>query len=1763
MKAQLFAVSAAAAILLAAPLTAQPVSEPAVPVDRLADEYAEALQHSALVGNWGDTTMVVYADGRDDQAHATVLAGPGLSDGGQGASRRSVTLDATVNLDDASFAGGEGVFMIVWSEAAALYGQRILLSGDPVVASASASFEIIAGTFSHPRVAWGPGQWLITFREGSGASGAIRQASAGALAGPPLVSGSPLIADASSFDLTGHNDAYGLAYVTTAGIPTARIARINGVGLIEADVEIGAVAGDSVILASANESGGITGWYSPGSLFAGRPFADDFSPVDAVRPVAGIGASVSDAAVAMVGDEAWLTWLDGGVVQGRSWIRTGLGDPLELAASDASDLSSASGESAVVATWSAPTSVGSGERLDVVLREYATAFVGPERVVTLGSSPRQSIDVAVSGDTSLTVWSAQGANNDRDVFLAAVGADGFPLSDPIVVTENSANETDANLAVVGDEIIVTWLSNGTRLRARRFADLTTPTGGSAFTVCLDDDGIVGHDVTVSPFADEDFALAWVSSDGAGGADVSFRSLATGSTGIGCGSVAVAGAAATSRHPVLANDGTTVQLVYASHTALVGASFDETGIVGAPATLADPASPSEMALAPAAVAGSWHLVTARPDGVEGGSDLYFSTFSTGSAFSTDVQIPSSAGAADLWPALALVGSDGALLWLREGELQRISIEAGAPSGVVESLSATAQGGPLGAAAFDVESSALVMRESDASPIRPDERTSHRVVHGGPATIADAGGPYVGDEGDTLALDGSASTPNGEIDTFAWDVEGDSLAGERPEFVAVDDGIFVVELTVTDDDTGETDRDRSEVTIRNVPPTVTFVTAPSTSDEGDSVTFRVDWADPGLADLVTLSWDYGDGEIETGPAATLETVVHTFEEGGYDVCVTVEDKDGARETQCSRLTVANAAPSVLLGAFPPVDEGDIFEIPFTISDPGDDPLKLDFVFGDGDSRSEFDVLPPYPTSEPHVYADDRTETLSSPFEICVSATDDGGLRTEDCADLTVLNVAPILAGTPATEAVVGLDGGGDPLVYATQLTIDDPGDADWEATVDSGGLEGGVSLELEGAGPTVATVSFVPTLAHWNDDADHIYSLSLRVDDGDTDGVSTLGWPVTIVLQDDDEDGIPNACEEAYDLGDATGADDTDGDGVDNRTECVSGTDPTVDDRPPLAPTLNSPPDGTVLDTLSVILSVTNLPPAAGVEYTYHFELFRDAALLDEVDSEIAAEGDTTTQFLPIGITDRSTFYWRARARSGRFVGPWMSPASFTIMLPNADPSAPVGISPEGEVDESTPDFLWQNAEDPDSDPIVYTLEVWRDDALTDRERIVTDIPEEEGGQTAYRPPVEFPLADNAHYWWTVTAVDARDGISEPSEPLEILVNAFNDPPGTPTIVEPEDGATVTSAYPTLVVTPVEDVDSGLVTYSFVVSDDESFDILHDSAHELLPSPSDGLVRHTVTRELEENTLYYWRAAAGDSRVLGGFVQGEFFVNADNDPPPAPTWQTPGDGETVTERRPDLTIRNVTDPDGDAVTYDFEVATTVGFDEPVFDDSGVIQGSGDETTVRLTVDLVAGNYHARARGVDAFGEAGPWSTIRFDVELTLALPDPPEPFEPAFGSIVETTRPTLGALLPDVDDPSGRTAEFALYMDELLETQIYFAGGELEDDDRQAFHTVADALSDGDYFWHARVRAGDDVSPWSTTWLFTVERSTTGADAGADMGAGDAGADAGVADTGGSTDVDINEARPIEGCCSTVGGAGGSAWLLVWGLMALHGVRRRRR
>ncbi len=348
----------------------------------------------------------------------------------------------------------------------------------------------------------------------------------------------------------------------------------------------------------------------------------------------------------------------------------------------------------------------------------------------------------------------------------------------------------------------------------------------------------------------------------------------------------------------------------------------------------------------------------------------------------------------------------------------------------------------------------------------------------APVAEAGGPYTANEGDTITLDGSASSdPDNDSLIYHWQFQSGIFFDVIAEISTDDDYVGTAVLTV-EDTGGLTNADTATVIFNNVAPEVdagpdAMVAA------GDSFTGAGSFSDPGN-DIWTATVDYGDGAgpepLGLNPDKTLDLEHVYMNAGTYNVAVCVADDDGGEG--CSSLAVTvptpNRPPTLLLIGNPFVEEGEILDVAVYATDPDGNALTL-WATG----------LPAFADFTDNGYgagilrlAPGAAHAGNYPgVEVIVS---DGVLSDSETISITVIryNQAPIAdAGVDQnveTGTEVTLDGSAssdldeDPLAYSWQfvslppeslLTNSDISASDTSSATFTSDTEGDYILELD--------------------------------------------------------------------------------------------------------------------------------------------------------------------------------------------------------------------------------------------------------------------------------------------------------------------------------------------------------------------------------------------------------------------------------------------------------------------------------------------------------------------------------------------------------------------------------------------------------------------------------------------------------------------------------------------------------------------------------
>ena len=452
-----------------------------------------------------------------------------------------------------------------------------------------------------------------------------------------------------------------------------------------------------------------------------------------------------------------------------------------------------------------------------------------------------------------------------------------------------------------------------------------------------------------------------------------------------------------------------------------------------------------------------------------------------------------------------------------------------------------------------------------------------------------------------------------------------------------------------------------------------------------------------------------------------------------------------------------------------------------------------------------------------------------------------------------------------------------------------------------------------------------------------------------------------------------------------------------------------------------------------------------------------------------------------------------------------------------------------------------------------------------------------------------VSTTGKYPGAVTASAAAGSAGTIKATTSVIVTT-NQPPTTPAIDAPQDGAVITALRPSLVVKNATDKEKDPLKYSFELDTVNTFDSPNLSLSGPIVEDSSGKTTWFRRTDLKDNTKYFWRVRASDQLGNSPWALASFTVNKGNDPPTAPVLKSPPEGSIVTSRDPTLELTNAKDPDGDKITYEVQVARDEKFLQLLARVEGLAEDPSGVTSWKVAPPVGKGKtYYWRARATDG-KLAGPWmKTATFKTPAGQNQPPgAPNPKSPAEGDKVNAHTPVLTTV--SATDPDGDVLfhEFELAIDEKFATVIARTRGVKASGSEARWKVDPPPSKDGQLFWRCRADDQTEVGPWSKVVKFdfkkgaapepVAEPSADGGGEGAPDGGGEGG---GPGDGGGegagprdggdgkpATDKVIkppaDKGEEPEGCgCATTDGSAGWGWLLGLMLLGAVGLRRGRR
>ncbi len=211
--------------------------------------------------------------------------------------------------------------------------------------------------------------------------------------------------------------------------------------------------------------------------------------------------------------------------------------------------------------------------------------------------------------------------------------------------------------------------------------------------------------------------------------------------------------------------------------------------------------------------------------------------------------------------------------------------------------------------------------------------------------------------------------------------------------------------------------------------------------------------------------------------------------------------------------------------------------------------------------------------------------------------------------------------------------------------------------------------------------------------------------------------------------------------------------------------------------------------------------------------------------------------------------------------------------NEAPSVPGTLSPAaGSETSANPTLIITNATDDDGDALTYRVVVSQDGAMV----FEADVDEDPaGGETTSVTVDTVTLTENTAYSWTVQAFDNETSSAE-SFSANFVVNAVDDPPSTPELVAPLDGASADGLDAMIWGQSLDpDPNDSEISYQITIALDEAFGQV--VATESTTATALVLGGFADYAELVDGTGYFWRVVAldddetaSDASATGQFV-----------------------------------------------------------------------------------------------------------------------------------------------------------------------------------------------------------------------------------------------------------------------------------------------------
>jgi hypothetical protein len=446
----------------------------------------------------------------------------------------------------------------------------------------------------------------------------------------------------------------------------------------------------------------------------------------------------------------------------------------------------------------------------------------------------------------------------------------------------------------------------------------------------------------------------------------------------------------------------------------------------------------------------------------------------------------------------------------------------------------------------------------------------------------------------------------------------------------------------------------------------------------------------------------------------------------------------------------------------------------------------------------------------------------------------------------------------------------------------------------------------------------------------------------------------------------------------------------------------------------------------------------------------------------------THYTPLSPLKDTVYYWRVLAYD---LAGNISPYSvvYRFEIDAHKPEKPEIIFPKGGIKDTIITFRWGKVElsgniEIRATPVRYAVQC-ASSITFDPPTIIFDTTDLE--ENSFAPTYIF---GEGIYYWRVEAYDLAGWRSGFTSPTQFEVDYS--PPGTPTIVLPEDSSWTEDNTPLFVWNKVEEE----MRYEIEISKDMYFtDLVVDT-----------IITDTTfipTTPLDDG-YYFWRVRSVDVSNNTSPYTPIQLLEVNSEPPPIPQLFYPPDSMFLSDNTPPLVWYSVKE---DSIVYRLQVSVDSFFISPVIDTLS------NDTIFTPTSSLSDTLHYWRVSAIDKHNHSSGFSKV-FKFTIDTQAPSIPVLIAPAESSIVRDNTPTfrwseVTSPTDVIDEVKGApvTYVFQCAMDEGFANIIIN-----ETNLSTNSFTPTTPLADTIYYW--RVEAVDGVgqsSGFSLPFLFILD------------------------------------------------------------------------